>query len=335
VAYSPDGKLLAGIAASGGVHLWDLASGQEVKGWDTRTENGDGIAFSPDGSLLATSGADGAAVWRSASGELVVRLRGHAGDVPDVAFSPDGTMVATAGEDGTARVWDVSTGRQLHVLFGHREGLTGVSFSPDGTSVATSGDGTLREYYLDLDDLIRAAASRLTRSLSSQECRLYLHVSPCPTWVARPHPVEAPPAPSVDLEGSFSVTIDASQLEGPLTHLQAKRIPGRYTLSMFDGSWWLHQEEPNGWWFDSSGSYTTDGETITFTDMADPECFGASWSARWALDGTSLVFSDTSPTPSPTCTGQRVPTWTGVQTWSQKGEDWAQTVFEAPGWSRA
>src|SRR6185436_6698384 len=76
LAYSPDGKLLAGLAASGGVHLWDLASGQEVKGWDTRTENGAGIAFSPDGLLLATSGADGAAVWRSASGELVVRLRG-------------------------------------------------------------------------------------------------------------------------------------------------------------------------------------------------------------------------------------------------------------------
>jgi WD40 repeat protein len=60
LAYSPDGRLLAGIAASGGVHLWDLASGEEVGGWDTGTENGDGIAFSPDGALLATSGARGA-----------------------------------------------------------------------------------------------------------------------------------------------------------------------------------------------------------------------------------------------------------------------------------
>jgi hypothetical protein len=104
-----------------------------------------------------------------------------------------------------------------------------------------------------------------------------------------------------------------------------------YTLSMFDGSWWIHQEQPNGRWFESSGSYMMDGETVTFTDLADPECFGASWSARWALDGATLDFSDTSPSPSPTCTGQRVKPF--FWSWTQKGDDWARTVFEASGWS--
>jgi WD40 repeat protein len=335
LAYSPDGRLLAGLAASGGVHLWDLASGQEVRGWQTGTSNGEGIAFSPDGTLLVTSGADGAVVWKTASGKPVVRLRGHASDVPEVAFSPDGTMVATAGEDGTARVWDVSTGNQLHVFFGHRTGLNSVAFSPDGRSVATSSDdGTVREYYLHIDDLIREASSRLTRTLSAEECRTFLHVSPCPSWVRRPVPIEAAPAADPGLEGSFRVTMDAADLHGSLTDQQAKRTIGHYTLSMFDGSWWLHQEQPNGLRFDFSGSYTTDGETLTFTDLSDPECFGASWSERWALNGTSLLMSDTSPAPSPTCTGQQISKWTGIGTWDQKGEAWAQTIFEAPGWAR-
>jgi WD40 repeat protein len=334
LAYSPDGRLLAGLAASGGVHLWDLASGEEVAGWDTRTDNGDGIAFSPDGTLLATSGSGGATVWKTPSGEPVVRLRGRT-DVPDVAFSPDGSMLATAGEDGTARVWDISTGRQLHAFFGHDQGVNSVAFSPDGTMVATSSnDGTAREYFLDLNRLLQSASARLTRTLSSEECQQYLHVSPCPSWVRRPQPIEAAPAPATDLEGSFSVTITPPDLQGPLTEREAEATLGRYTLSMFDGSWWLHQEPSRGFWFDSSGSYTTDGETVAFTDLADPVCFGASWSARWALNGTSLVLSEASPAPSPECTGQRPPNFFQLPSWTQMGETWTQTVFDSPGWSR-
>jgi len=71
---------------------------------------------------------------------------------------------------------------------------------------------------------------------------------------------------------------------------------------------------------------------VSFTDLADPVCFGASWSVRWELDGTSLAFSDTSPSPSPTCAGARVNPFV-AWSWTQKGEAWAQTVFETPGWS--
>jgi hypothetical protein len=60
------------------------------------------------------------------------------------------------------------------------EGLGSVAFSPDGRFVATAGDLAVRVYVLPLDDLISLARSRLTRQLTADECRRYLHRQDCP-----------------------------------------------------------------------------------------------------------------------------------------------------------
>ena len=67
-------------------------------------------------------------------------------------------------------------------LTGHTFAVHDVAFSPEGDSLATaSADGTARVYYLRLDDLMRAASERLTRTFTPAECRQYLHVSTCPS----------------------------------------------------------------------------------------------------------------------------------------------------------
>ncbi|WP_396230063.1 WD40 repeat domain-containing protein, partial [Frankia sp. CpI1-P] len=64
------------------------------------------MAFSPDGSMLATAAADGTArLWDVATGQPLRTLTGHNGSVWSVAFSPDGTLLATAADDRTARLW--------------------------------------------------------------------------------------------------------------------------------------------------------------------------------------------------------------------------------------
>jgi WD40 repeat protein len=88
--------------------------------------------------------------------------------------------VATVSPDGTAKVWDAHTGKELLTLYAPAS-LTGVAFSPNGSQLAVgSSDGTTRIYLLHIEDLIALAKSRLTRTLTSEECQQYLHVDACP-----------------------------------------------------------------------------------------------------------------------------------------------------------
>ena len=97
------------------------------------------MAFSPDGTRLATASGDKTAkVWDVASGREVRTLSGHTDAVYGVAFSPDGTRLATASWDKTAKVWDVASGREVRTLSGHTDAVYGVAFSPDGTRLATA-----------------------------------------------------------------------------------------------------------------------------------------------------------------------------------------------------
>jgi WD40 repeat protein len=140
------------------------------------------VAYSPDGKLLAGGQFNGPIrVWEADTGRLVRVLPGHAAAVSGLDFSADGALLASAGFDLLAKVWDVQSGQELASLYGNAGNLGGVSFSPDGTRVVTGGaDGTTHVYAVLMKDLVTLAKSRLTRSLTTEECQKYLHVDACP-----------------------------------------------------------------------------------------------------------------------------------------------------------
>jgi WD40 repeat protein len=67
------------------------------------------LAFSPDGSLLASGHVDGRVrLWDVVTGDLLVTLTGHPQSPwVRVAFSPDGSLLGSGGWDGTVWVWYV------------------------------------------------------------------------------------------------------------------------------------------------------------------------------------------------------------------------------------
>jgi WD40 repeat protein/3',5'-cyclic AMP phosphodiesterase CpdA len=138
-----DGELLA-VGCYCTVQLIDLATKRIVRVLSGHLDKVQGLAFSPDGSLLATAAEDSTArIWDVATGGAVATLTDHVEGVSAVAFSPDGSLLATASHDKTARIWDITGGsrpRTRTLLRGHTDDVRSVAFSPDGSLLATASD---------------------------------------------------------------------------------------------------------------------------------------------------------------------------------------------------
>ena len=98
------------------------------------------LAYSPDGSTLASAGDDAVIRLRDvASGRVVGRLEGHGDAVSCLAFSPDGRTLATGSYDRTVKLWDVASRPRGATLTGHTNWVFAVAFSPDGTIARLGG----------------------------------------------------------------------------------------------------------------------------------------------------------------------------------------------------
>ncbi len=160
VAFSPDGKLLASGSGDLGfeedfdaltgeknasIILWDVST--QEKRSDLRFDYTDpivSVAFSPDGSLLASGSKDGEVwIWNVATGQLDWSYNNyHKGPVNSVAFSPDGKTLASGGGDSQIILWDIATGEPRHKLIGHSDAISSVAFSPDGSLLASGSRDT-------------------------------------------------------------------------------------------------------------------------------------------------------------------------------------------------
>ena len=132
--------------------LWDVATGTNIATLEGHRGGVNSVAFSPDGTTLASGYYVTVKLWDVATGTNIATLEGHRGGVNSVAFSPDGTTLASGtgaatvnGEfvESTVKLWDVATGTNIATLEGHRGSVSSVAFSPDGTTLASGAfDGT-------------------------------------------------------------------------------------------------------------------------------------------------------------------------------------------------
>jgi WD40 repeat protein len=183
VVFSRDGKQIAISAEGGSIGVWDVETGNKILVFNSGLRSNK-ITFSPDGKWVVFSSNDSTIhIFEIATAKEIYTLTGHSGPTFAVTFSPDGKLLATSSVDRTVKIWNVEDGfTSLPLtLYGHSRAIYTVDFSPDGSRIVTaSRDGTARVYAIAIEDLTKLAQSRLTRTLTLEECQQYLHVDVCP-----------------------------------------------------------------------------------------------------------------------------------------------------------
>ncbi len=146
LVFSPDGKQLASAGCrtmarftcvEGEILLWDVATRQLIGEPRTaHTNYVSALAFSPDGSILASASYDQSVIlWDAVTGEpLGDPLLAHGNVIIGLTFNRDGKLLASWDTQNTIILWDVATGKPVQKdLLGF-----GVDFSPDGKAFAAA-----------------------------------------------------------------------------------------------------------------------------------------------------------------------------------------------------
>jgi WD40 repeat protein len=137
------------------------------------------IGFSPDGSMLAAGGSR-LVVFDTKSWTVLWQSDAHDGGVFHLDLSPDSRSIVTTGPDGFVRLWDARDGSLLQAISMGEDYAKAVAFTDDRHVVVGTLNGLMAGLTFDIDELVRIGDSRVTRTLTDQECRTYLHLDTCP-----------------------------------------------------------------------------------------------------------------------------------------------------------
>ncbi len=155
IAYSADGSQFAtgggAPTEDGEIKLFD-AAGKSIG--EIRNGHSDtvfGVCFSPDGKLLATSGADKfVKVFELPAGKFVKSFEGHTHHVMDVGWTADGKKLVSAGADNVVKVWDYEKGEKARDIQGYTKQITRLVFLPKTpTFLAVGGDASVKLWNAD------------------------------------------------------------------------------------------------------------------------------------------------------------------------------------------
>ena len=181
--FTNDGRfVLTGVDGDG--RLWDAGDGKLISTWSPEAEDIGGLwsEFTHDGSRLVVGGGEGRLrifdMDRIQAGLPIdeaemLRIKAHDATIVRLAISPDDRIIATTAWDQKVKLWDLASGDQLGE-FGS-DNPDAIAFHPTEPWLYVASGATVSVYTLDLDELIGIAEAHITRQMTEDECRLYLH----------------------------------------------------------------------------------------------------------------------------------------------------------------
>ncbi len=196
LVFTADGSVLA-IGLDGGedggeTKLWNLNTGSLI----SVAGGGSAVAFSPDGTVVATGYYRTVRLWRTATGEELETLRGHREPVIWLAFAKDGRTLVSAAEE--IKLWNLAARREVASFLPDAASVF-VGFSPDGRHLLGGKVGEVHVWTAAKDaDLSHLFKAHVARELSGI-------------------PPRSPDTPSqlIDLSSHYNASLTESWLGSP------------------------------------------------------------------------------------------------------------------------
>lgn len=164
----------AGFCQTGEIRLWDAVQQQTLGAFQGHTDFVQTLAFSPDGSQLASGGYDGSVIlWDvETHRQLISQIKAFDNFITSVTFSTDGSLLAASSGDGLITLWNTTSG-QLHgkLPLNGSNGVMVIAFSPDQSSNLLASGARLQHpptlWNLDNDEQqLLATAGKAVESLA-------------------------------------------------------------------------------------------------------------------------------------------------------------------------
>jgi len=155
IAWSPDGRRIAGATTDSVIFIWDVVSGEIIHELNGHSDVVLSVAWSPDGARLASTGSildNTLRIWDAATGDNTATLPSRFGVVK---WSPDSSQLVV-GESLSLRVLDASSGQEV-LNVSTNELIRAIAYSPYGGRLAFSGIISGRDFQQNAINLLNSA----------------------------------------------------------------------------------------------------------------------------------------------------------------------------------
>jgi RNA polymerase sigma factor (sigma-70 family) len=138
-AISSDQKTLALADSKGAIYLLDPKTGNKLATLDTTRQYIAGIAFSPNGSMLASCENGYVRFWDTAKATQISKTEGAGPLFWSAAFTADGSCIYAGDQYGQLKIFDVASGKEIRQLASYFTAIRSVALSHDGKRLLASG----------------------------------------------------------------------------------------------------------------------------------------------------------------------------------------------------